>query len=395
LLLVRILDKPQFAAYAIAASLFVTLNVLTDCGIGTGLNALGGRVWRDRAALGSLVASALGFRARLAWFALPLGAGFGLFLFRQNAVAWSESIPLTFVALSGLWGIATTNTYAVALRLAGKYLEVQKLELTAALVRLGLLTAMTLLFINAIVAILAAAISVTVQAIWIHRKAASILDDQAPPNPVQYSEISRFVRSQWFSTCFFAFQGQITIWVMSLFGTPEKVAEVGALGRLAVLFGFIASLLNGIATPTLARCDSPPRLHRLFGAMLLAYALFACTLLAASFIFPREILFILGGPYAGLANELPFAMGTSVLWGLTGVFYALASARGWIWQAWISPLVTIALQVVLLRSLDLTQVRGVLVFGLLGSLPVLLSVASMVARGLAKGRREAASCCSG
>src|SRR5690242_4420814 len=38
LLLVRVLEKPQFAAYTIATSLLTTLNVLTDCGIGTGLN---------------------------------------------------------------------------------------------------------------------------------------------------------------------------------------------------------------------------------------------------------------------------------------------------------------------------------------------------------------------
>jgi len=38
-LIVRILNKPEYAAYTIAASLQTLLNALTDCGIGWGLTA--------------------------------------------------------------------------------------------------------------------------------------------------------------------------------------------------------------------------------------------------------------------------------------------------------------------------------------------------------------------
>src|SRR5436190_4548213 len=385
LILVHVLDKPQFAAYAITASLFITINVLTDCGIGTGLNTIGGHIWDDPARLGSLVATALGLRARLARFALPLGFGFGLFLFRQNSVSWWESITLLLVVVSGAWGTATANTYASAYRLAGKYLEVQRIELAAVLVRLVLLSGMSLFFVNAMMAMMAATISVSVQALWLRRKSFRIFEPRAQADPAQHMELCRFVRLQWFSTAFFAFQGQITIWLVSIFGTADRIAEVGALGRLGVMFAFMTSLLNGIATPSLARCKSLPRLYRLFGAMLLAYGVFAGMLLATWFAFPGKILLILGSKYTGLTAELPLVMGTALLWGLTGVLYALASARGWIWQAWVWPLVTIALQLVLLRSLDLTQVRGVLLFGLLSALPVLLSVAYMVCRGLLMG----------
>src|SRR5262245_29832504 len=58
-LLVRVLNKAEFAAFTLAASLLTTLNVLTDSGIGTGLNAVGGRVWRQREQLSRLIATAL------------------------------------------------------------------------------------------------------------------------------------------------------------------------------------------------------------------------------------------------------------------------------------------------------------------------------------------------
>ena len=394
LLLVHILEKRQFAAYAIAASLFSSLNVLSDCGIGTALNALGGRAWRDRAALGSLVATALQFRRKLAWVALPFALGFGLLLLRQSDTGWTESLALLLIGLSGIWGIITSNTYAVAFRLAGKYLEAQKLELTTGLIRLALLAAMSLLFINALLAALASSILVNLQGLVFRRIASAVADTRAGPDSLQRLDMAQFVKQQWFSTCYFAFQGQLTIWLMALFGNVDKVAEVGALGRLAVMFAFITGVLNNIATPTLARCDSLARLRRLFLVLLLAYMVFAGALVAAGIAFPHQILWILGRRYAGSASELPLVISTSVVWGLTGVLYALVSARGWIWQAWTSPLITIALQGALLRWLDLAQVRSVLLFGLLSSLPVCLSVTYMAGRGLGISRRKWRAPCS-
>ena len=388
LLLVRVLEKPQFAAYTIATSLLSTLNGLTDCGIGTGLNVIGGRVWRDRAALGSLVASALQVRARLAGIALPLGLTLALILFRQNQVPWCESIGLVIATWLGLAGVVVINTSAVALRLHGKYLEVQRIELTAVLVRLALLISMALVCINAILAMVVATLSVALQTLLIRCKTASIMEPHALPDREKCRAIGRFVAQQWFSTVFFAFQGQITLFLMCLWGSPEKVAEVSALGRLAVIFGFITSLLNGVATPTLARCNSVPRLRRLAAGMVLAYGFFAGTMLAITFLFPRHILWLLGGRYAGLSEELPLVVAASLIWGLTGVLFGLASARGWIWHAWVSPFFTVALQALLLTWLDLSQVRGVLQFGLLSSLPVLGSVMYMVARGLMGNRAE-------
>src|SRR5262249_11848672 len=79
-LLVQVLDKTEFAAYTLAASLFTLLNVLTDSGIGTGLNAVGGRIWHDRDALSRLISTALSLRRTLAWYAIPIGIIFSLSL---------------------------------------------------------------------------------------------------------------------------------------------------------------------------------------------------------------------------------------------------------------------------------------------------------------------------
>lgn len=386
-ILVRVLDKRDFAAYTIATSMQVILNLLTDSGIGTGLNALGGRVWQQRDALSRLVSTAFAFRRQLAWVAVPVGAVFSLWLLRQNGMPWFKGLALALAVVLGLWGMWTTSIYAVPLRLHGRYLAVQKAELLAALLRLVLIGGLALAFLNALLAVLVFVISSALQAVLLLHEAGAVVDRGAPVDVQQRMELAALVRKQFFSTAFFAFQGQITVWLISVFGTVEKVAEVGALGRLAIIFVLVGSVMNGMVSPTFARCDSLSRLKKQFTTTLIAYCVFAGLILCASFTLPREILWILGEKYSGLTKELPWLVANGIVAGLTSVFYGLASARGWIWHAWVSPLATIALQGVLLKTLDLSEVKAALMFGFFSLVPTLLSVCYMVVRGFAASNR--------
>jgi len=389
-LLVRVLDKREFAAYTIATSLQTVLNVLTDSGIGTGLNAVGGRVWRDRGALSRLVSTALEIRFKLALFAVPVGVGFSLLLFRQNEVPWLKALSLTLVIVLTLWGLFNTSVYTAPLRLHGQYLAVQKLELITALVRLTLLGALALTFINALAAVMVATVGATLQAILVRKKAAEVLDFGAPRDLAQRRDLVGLIRKQFFSTLFFAFQGQITIWLISLFGNVERVAEVGALGRLAVVFTLIGTVMSAIIVPTFARCDKLPRLLRLFWMTFAGYSVFAVVIMIASAEFPRQILWILGAKYTSLQPDLPWLVANSVLAGLSWVPYCLVSARGWIWHAWMLPLLIVLFQAALIPFLDLSTVKGVLIFGLGSAFATLLVQGYMAVRGLWKSWKAGA-----
>jgi hypothetical protein len=65
ILIVRLLDKDEYALFTVATSLQATANVLSDCGINAGLLSVGGRIWRDPAPMGSLVEAAMRLRRRL------------------------------------------------------------------------------------------------------------------------------------------------------------------------------------------------------------------------------------------------------------------------------------------------------------------------------------------
>jgi hypothetical protein len=379
--LVRVLDKSEYAVYTIATSTQVILNLLSDGGVGSGLNALGGRVWQKRDALSGLVASAFAVRLRLAWVTMPFAVSVSLWLFRRNSVPWLMALSLISALLIGLSGTWTASIYAVALRLHSRYLAVQKAELLAALFRLALIVGLATAFLNSLLAVLIFVVSVALEAMLLARYAEAVLDHGAPVDEQHRTDLSELVRKQAFQVFFYAFQGQITLGLISIFGTVEKVADLGALARLGLLFALVGSIITNLLAPTLARCDSLARLRRLVGIALASYAVFGWLLMMISLYFPGSILWLIGPRYSTLTAELPWLMATGVLGGFTAIIHSLAFGRGWIWHAWLIPVLTILAQMGLLSVVDVSSLRGVLIFGFMSAVPNFMGVMYMALRG--------------
>jgi len=61
------------------------------------------------------------------------------------------------------------------------------------------------------------------------------------------------VRKQAPHSIYYCLQGQITVWLISIFGNADSVADVGALSRLAVVFSVLGALSSEIVFPAFAR----------------------------------------------------------------------------------------------------------------------------------------------
>jgi O-antigen/teichoic acid export membrane protein len=380
-LIIRVLSKSEYAAYTIAASFQTLLNSLTDCGVGAGLNAIGGRVWNDPARLNGLVATTLRLRGYLASFAIPITAVSAVFLLRKNHVPWVTTVALAVCVIATIWGTFLATVYATPLRLRSLYGTVQRFELLGATLRLILIAALAFIFLNAVLAILVTAVALTVQGWLLRKRAIKILGDEVLEDEADRRALIALIKKQAFTTVFFAYQGQITIWIISIFGSTEKVADVGALTRLAVVFGIVSSVLGGLVAPTFARCESLKRLGRLFAFALFSYLVASALLLFCSFAFPREVLWILGGKYMSLTHEVPLLITSAVIGGLTGVIHTLSWSRGWVWHMWMIPFATLLVQIIAVRFLPLNTVAGVLEFSIVSATPWLLVTSYMVTRG--------------
>jgi hypothetical protein len=381
-LIVRTLEKPDYAAYTIAASLLTLLNALTDCGIGWGLNAVGGPIHGDASRLRGLISIALRLRGYLAIIAVPMTVISAFYLLRKNGVSWPNTVALTAIVIGTIWGTFLTTIYGVSLRLRALYTIAQKFDLLGACLRLILVASVAFFFLNAVYAVLITAITITIQGILLRKKAEQVLGVEPKPEESDRRALVGMMKKQALATLFFAYQGQIAIWIISIFGSTEKVAEVGALTRLAVLFSIIGGVVTGLAAPTLARCNSLKQLAQLFSVELGIYTVFAASLFIMSLVFPGALLSILGGKYESLTKEVPLIVGAAVIGGLVTVIHSLALSRGWIWQTWVIPITTLATQLVAAALLHLNTVAGVLWFGIFSAVPTLLITTYMVIRGL-------------
>ena len=375
-IIVRHLSKPDYAWFTIVNSFVATMGMLADVGIGGALSAIGGAVWQDNARFGSLIRTALTLRRMLAVVSITVVTPIFIWVLVKNQASPATIAVLVPAALAGFVMQLTAGVLGVVLSLRQEIRRMQLLGLAAALLRLGLLAPACLFFIDARVAVLTGVIAVTAQ-VWILRRwVRASIDWHAPESPDYRSRIIAIVKKQAPITIFHCVQGQIIVLLISIFGSEERVAEIGALGRFAVIFTLISSVMNGIVVPRFARCQNRSVLRRRYWQVAIGFALLTGSLVALSAAFPRPLLWVLGGRYANLEGEVWLMMLNAALGGMFVCLVSMTYCKGWILPAAICIPLEIVTQVVLILIFDMSTVRGVLLVGCIGSAPgILLTIA--------------------
>ena len=190
------------------------------------------------------------------------------------------------------------------------------------------------------------------------------------------------VRLLWFPTVFSAFQGQIAIWIIGLFGSPSDVADIGALGRFSAIFTVLVTVISVTVAPTFARCQQRDQLVVLLlqaGAALGAVCgMF--TLLA--FILPYPFVWVLGSSYAQLSTEVGLFFILNSVGTTTTLLWAFVSSKMWVKYTWTIPPATVLFQCLLTLLVDVRTVPGVIGFMISSSLVPLAITIGMAINGL-------------
>lgn len=372
ILLVRQLDQREYAYFTIANTMQGTLNVLADIGISIGLISIGGRVWQDRHRFGQLVNTALGLRRKLGAVAIVLVTPIVYFILAKNGASAGYSGILIAVLLLGLVIQLSIGVLSVVPRLRSDVTRIQTIDMTGAVARFLVLVALMYLFLNGAVALAVGSAVLLLQYWMLRRYVAGVVDLKAPENEEDRAAMRGFIRSQAASAVFFCLQGQITVFLISAFGHVTSVAEVGALGRLAMIFAVLSNLLGNVFAPAFARCQSLRKLRWEYAAIVGGVACFSLVVIGASALFPGVFLFVLGNKYAHLERELLLMVGGAVITAMAGTLWALNSAKAWIAGSWLYIPLTLATQLALIPFTDFSSVSGVLVFNLVSAIPSLV-----------------------
>jgi O-antigen/teichoic acid export membrane protein len=373
ILIVRTLDQRDYAWFTIANTMQGTINVLADIGISVGLISIGGRVWQDRHRFGQLVNTALTLRKLFGAIVIVGATPLLYFLLARNGAPFHYRAILIVLVVAALLFQLSVNVVSVVPRLRSDIVRIQTIDFTAAIARLLGLIALMYIFLNAAVALALAAAASFLQFAMLRSYAARVIDFDAPDNPEDRAAMLGFVRKLAANAVFFSLQGQITVFLISLFALQaNSVAEVGALGRLAMIFAVLGNVLTNVFVPAFARAQTPQRLRWLYAAIAGGVIGFSALVLAGAAIFPEQFLFVLGNKYSHLHRELLLMVGAATLSSVAATFWSLNAARAWVAGSWLYIPLTLATQIALIPFIDFSTVAGVLTFNLLSTIPNLL-----------------------
>ncbi len=387
ILLVRFLAQREYAYFTIANTMQGTINLLADIGISVGLISIGGRVWHDRHRFGQLVNTALALRRKLGALAVLVITPIMYVMLVRNGASPFYAGVLIAVVLGGLVVQLSLGVLSVVPRLRSDLGRIQLIDVTGAVVRLLLISGLLFLFMNAGVAALVATVVLLLQYLMLRRYVVGVVDFDAPENDEDHREIVRLTRHLAANAVFYCVQGQITIFLIGFFAhQASSVAEVGALGRLAMIFSVMSNLLTNVFVPAFARCESRRKLRWLFFAIVGGVTLFSAAVVLGAIFFPDQFLFVLGHSYKHLQRELILMVGASVLSAVAGTLWALNASKAWVAGSWLYIPLTLATQVALIPFTDFSNVVGVLTFNLISLVPSLFLNVILSYRGFRQFR---------
>jgi hypothetical protein len=199
-------------------------------------------------------------------------------------------------------------------------------------------------------------------------------------------EILRYVTPLIPGMVFYAFQGQIQVFLISLFGQTRSIAEVVALGRLGQVFAFLSSFVGILLAPYLARVP----IHRIRARYIQASGIVVAVaggISAAAFIFSKELLWVLGPSYAGLTDELKLSIFAASLSFVTGSLYAFNNSRKWVyhWTGITSITGLIIIQAIMGGTLNLSTTKAVLTMSVVAAGYPIIPFAATALYGLYSG----------
>ncbi len=216
----------------------------------------------------------------------------------------------------------------------------------------------------------------------LRRYARGVIDLQAGENADDRKAMIGFIRNQAPNAIFFCLQGQIAILLITIFGhRAGAVAEVGALGRLAMIFAVLGNLITNIFAPAFARCQEARKLRWLYTGIVGGVAGFSLVVFSGAALLPNEFLFVLGNRYSHLQRELLLMVGGATLNMIASTLWTLNASRAWIVGSWLYIPLTLGTQMLLIPFIDFSTVIGVLTFNLFSSFPSLLLNIGLSYRG--------------
>lgn len=374
--LIRVLPPTEFSLFTIAISAAGLLTVLSDSGVAAGLMALGGKNCTDAKALGIVYSEGMRLRLKMSGWACLVATPFVYFLLFKQGARWFAATLLVIFTLICFYATLSGQMRENVLKLHQKLRIIQSLHLGLSTVRIAVVPLFATFLPYAWAAMGIYAISQLWHNIQLGKSVGNLIITDVGPEREVRDAYWGFVKKTMPGSIYFAVSGQLAVFLLTVFGKGEAVAEIGVVGRLAAICNILSAVLHLVVYPRFSRLSSErERLLKLYFGTLVGIALFGALTLFVLQLFPKLVGYLAGNNYAGLETEMSLAVAAGMLGVLSGSAYALGAVRGIIVSPWLSIPSMLILQIFLLFTIDVSSVGSVLMMSVCtAALPVFLNV---------------------
>jgi O-antigen/teichoic acid export membrane protein len=352
IVLVRELTLEQYAFYTLATAMLGVATTLTDSGMRDAVMAQAGAVWREPHRLGAALAAGIAIRRKIAIGSALLIAPVLAVLVTRQGGSYKDGALLCAALIPVFLATTMSPMLEIPLRIHQQLKRLQLLQVFSGVVRLAFVLAVLLVFPMAWAVVLGALVPQLLLNARLRSGIRELAVLDAPGDELAQRKIASQVMRAVPGTIYYVLVSQLSVLLISLFGTTEAVAQFGALCRIALLMSFLLAVFQLIALPRYARvpASESARLRSVYLLLLGGLSAIAALAIAFTWLAPGAVLFILGSKYSSLTHEVVLAVASGALTVISTALIGLSAVRGVV----VSPLVSIPPSIVVQLLLVLT-----------------------------------------
>ncbi|MCR4031237.1 MULTISPECIES: lipopolysaccharide biosynthesis protein [Flavobacterium] len=337
ILIIRLLSVHEYAFYTLANTMLGAMSVLSDGGISTGVLAQGGKVWENKKELGKVLVTGLEMRKKFAAVSLFVSLPILLYLLLHNGAGWMTSVLIVLSIIPAFYATLSDSLLEIPLKLNQSILPLQRNQIIVGFGRLFMVASTIFLFPFAYLSILTSGIARIYGNIRLKKHTNVYADTSETEDPVIKKEITLIVKKSLPGLIYYCFSGQISTWIISIFGNPASIAQIGALGRISSIITLLMVVFSILIVPRFARIQNQPqKLLRYYTKILIGITILLFFIVVCTYLFSDQILWILGSNYKKLNIELVLLISGTAITTIMAAALQLALSRGWVLKYYIS-----------------------------------------------------------
>lgn len=361
ILIIRLLPVDEYAWYILANTMLGVLSVVGDAGISQGVMAEGGKVWQDKDKLGVVLATGMDLRRKFALVTLLFVTPILFYLLLENNASWITATMIALSLIPSFYSSLSDTLLQIVPKLHQNIGALQRNQVEVSVGRLILNAATLFIFPFTYVAIMANGIPRIYGNIKLRKIARANVTIEQKPDPEVRGRILNMVKRILPGAIYYAFNGQLIIWLASFFANTSSIASIGALGRINMLLSLFTMIINMLIIPRFARAQHNKRLLlKLFFHILLVSILVLFGFLILIYGCKTQILWLLGEKYQDLSFELILMVVAGALNMLAGVCFSLYTSRGWVLKPMILITVNLSAAIFGVVTFNLAELSGLL-----------------------------------